>query len=251
MRPDGQRENTVLDGRVRVRQPVHGYRAAIDPVLLAAAVPARAGQRALDLGTGVGTAALCLAARTRGVRVDGIELQPALAALAAENVRLNGCEARVDLRQGDLTRRAAWPPPNAYDHVLANPPHQAEGTGTDSPDPSKHRANREEAGDLGRWIAAAKRHLKTDGRLILIHRADRLGDILAGLEDGFGGAIVYPLWPGGKRGGPAKRVIVAAVKGGRSPLTLHPGLILHDNSGAYTAEAEAVLRHATPLPWKA
>lgn len=250
MNPDTVNENSLLDGRLRLRQPKRGYRAAIDPVLLAAAVPAKSGQKALDLGTGVGTAALCLAVRVAGLAVDGIEIQPVLAALAAENVALNGLGDRVDLRLGDLRRRTRWPSPNTYDHVLANPPYHPTGRGTASPDPGKERANREDETDLAAWIAGARRFLKPGGRLTMIHRADRLDDLLTTVTADFGGIEVVPLWPGGPGGGPAKRVILRAVKGGKSPLTLWPGLILHDGSGGYTIKAEAVLRHGSALPAK-
>jgi tRNA1(Val) A37 N6-methylase TrmN6 len=71
--PEGQSEDMLLGGRVRLRQPVAGYRVAIDPVFLAAAVPAVPGDRALDVGCGTGAAAICLAVRVPDCRVTGIE----------------------------------------------------------------------------------------------------------------------------------------------------------------------------------
>ena len=82
--------NDFLGGRVRLYQPVKGYRAGVDPVLLAAAVPARAGDHVLELGCGAGQALLCLAARVPGLRLTGVELQAAYADLARRNGALNG-----------------------------------------------------------------------------------------------------------------------------------------------------------------
>ena len=88
-------EHTVLGGRLKLHQPAEGYRAAIDPVLLAASVPCRAGEKILDLGTGIGTAALCLLARTSGVKMVGIDIQDDLIGLAIKNAGLNDLQDDV------------------------------------------------------------------------------------------------------------------------------------------------------------
>ncbi|CAA7627748.1 O-methyltransferase [Candidatus Terasakiella magnetica] len=239
-------EDTILGGRVRLTQPAQGYRAAIDPVLLAAMVPGQAGERALDLGCGVGAAALCLAVRVPGLAVTGLEIQPALAALARRNAEANGCSSRFGVEEGSA---AAPPPPVAlggFDHVLTNPPYLEKGRGTPPPGQSKATANMEGEVDLAAWIRAASGLLKPKGRLTMIQRADRLGHILAAMQArGLGGITVVPLWP--KPGRPAARVIVTARKGARTPLVLLPGLVLHRADGAYTDEAEAVLRHGAAL----
>jgi tRNA1(Val) A37 N6-methylase TrmN6 len=241
--PFATSDDRLLGGRVRLRQPLHGYRAAIDPVLLAAAVPAVEGDSVLDLGCGVGAAALCLLARLTGVRVTGLEVQPELAALARENAASNGFADRFTVVEGSLLA----PPPlvqDGYDHVMTNPPFLAEGSGTRAPVLSKATANMEEGEvDLGAWIKAAAKLLRPKGRLALIHRADRLGEVLNALgRRGLGEVRVLPLWP--RAGRPAGRVIVTARKGVRTPLELLPGLVLHGEGGAYTEAAEAVLRRA-------
>src|SRR5262249_57456631 len=98
-------DDAILGGQLRLRQPAKGYRTGIDPVFLAAAAPPAA--TALDLGCGAGAAALCLAWRRPGVAVAGLELQPALAALARKNVQRNNLEGRVVIHEGDLLQ----PPP--------------------------------------------------------------------------------------------------------------------------------------------
>jgi len=241
-------EDGLLGGRVRLRQPVGGYRAAIDPVLLAAAVTAAPGERVLDLGCGVGAAALCLLARQPSLHVTGLELQPVLADLARDNAGRNGCADRFTV----VTGSALAPPPEiapaGFAQVISNPPFVAAGRGTRPPDGSKALAHIEDGFDLADWIRAAARALAPKGRLWLIHRADRLESLLAAFAGrGLGEVRVLPLWP--KPGRPASRILVSARKGARTPLALLPGLMLHREDGAYTAEAEAVLREAAGISW--
>lgn len=236
-------EDRMLEGRVRLRQPTDGYRAAIDPVFLAAAVPVKANQRVLDVGCGAGAAALCLLARMRTAEVVGLELQEDLAALAVANAELNGVSERFFVIEGDLRAPPHDLAPESCDHVMANPPYTVKGRGTAPPDEGKARAHVEEA-DLDVWIDFCLRMVKMKGTVTMIHRAERLDDVIAAFH-GEAGISVYPLWP--KRGVAAKRVIVQARKGVRTPSRILPGLVLHDGEGNFTPEADAVLRDGAPL----
>ncbi|MBU0724804.1 MAG: methyltransferase [Alphaproteobacteria bacterium] len=237
-------EDALLGGRVRLRQPAQGYRAAIDPVLLAAAVPARPGERVVEAGCGAGAAALCLLARLPEISVLGLEIQPEMAALARLNAGLNDVADRFQILDGDVA--APLPEPQKADHVMMNPPFLPPGRGTAPPGVAKAVAHIEGEADLPAWVGFAARQLKHRGSVTIIHRADRLADTLAALAlQGLGSVVVLPLWPG--EGKPAKRVIVQARKGGRAPLVLLPGLILHRPDGGFTDRAEAVLRDAASL----
>ncbi len=235
--------DTLLGGRVRLRQPAEGYRVAIDPVLLAAAVPARPGSRVMDLGCGVGAAALCLLSRVPEAEATGWEIQEDLAALARENGRLNGCRRQFHVVLGDISDRGAALA-GTCDEVMCNPPHQPAAAPA-APDPAKARATHEGGTALEDWIEAALFHARPKGGITLIHRADRLDDLLAAFRGRAGGIVVFPLWPG--RGKPAKRVILRAVKGSEAPLRLATGLTLHRDDGTFTPEAEAVLRDGEGL----
>lgn len=240
----------VLDGRVTVTQPSDGYRVAIDPVFLAAAVEVDPGARVLDLGCGVGTASLCLAARVADATIVGLDREPVFIAFAKANAISNACGPRVDFLLGDLL----MPPVElasqelavaSFDHVMANPPYLKRGTATASAHPLKAAATVEGAAALQDWVDAAARHLKPGGGLTMIHRADRLPDLIAALAPAFGAIRILPLLP--KTGVAPKRVILkAALGGGGKPVEL-PGFILHEPDGRFTAAADNVLRAGAAL----
>ena len=239
-------DDSFLDGRLRVLQPRAGYRAATDPVFLAAAVPARMGETALDLGCGAGVAGLCLAARVPGVRLAGVELQSDYAELARRNAARNHVE--IEVIEADI---AALPPElraRNFDHVIMNPPWYRGDS------PRAHDAGRDaalrEAAPLAVWTDAGLRRLRPGGRLTVIQLAERLGEILAAL-DGRASAVVLPL--AAREGAEAGRVIVQARKGARAPLRLLAPLVLHSGSAHagdgedFTPAANAVLRGGAPL----
>lgn len=232
--------DSLLGGKVIFYQPVEGYRAAIDPVLLAAAVPARAGDHVLDIGAGAGAASLCLARRVPECRITGLEIDPALVSIARTNAAENGFGEWLEFFAGNVAAPPFELRPGSFDAVMLNPPYRAEATGTASPQERKRRANEEGEADLGVWLGTALEMVKPKGSIALVHRADRLDEILARLHGKAGEIAILPLWP--KAGKPAKRVIMRARKGIRSGATLLPGLVLHEADGRYTASAEAVLR---------
>lgn len=233
-------ENTVMGGRVKLLQPRRGYRIAIDAVLLAAATDVKPGESVLDLGAGVGAVGLCLARRVSGCDVTGIELQPALAALAERNAVLNDAADRVRTVVHDLAHPLP-PGMGPFDHVVTNPPYLPAAVADPSPDRSKALATVESSADLARWLTVATGALKPAGSLLVIHRSDRLDEIVAALVRlGWGDVAV-------KRLSPAARVLVRARR--TDGLRLHdsPPLLLHRSDGGYTDEAEAILRLGQPL----
>lgn len=233
-------EDALLGGRVRLLQPARGYRVAVDAVLLAAAVEAQAGDRVLDLGAGVGSVGLCLAARVPDCAIVGIELQPELAALARRNAALNGVEDRINTRIHDV----AAPLPvdlGLFDHVVTNPPYLAAAVADPSPNRGKALATVESSADLARWLEVAASALTPAGTLLAIHRSDRLEEIAGHLARlGLGDIAV-------KRLPPAARVLVRARRAAGLRRTEVAPFTLHRADGGYTEEAEAVLRHSQPL----
>lgn len=239
-------EDELLGGRVTIVQPAGGYRAAIDPVLLAAAVPGESGERVLDVGSGSGAAALALAARVEGVRVTGLEAQADLAALARESARKSGLDGQVDFLEGDLLDPPDALTPGSFDHVMANPPYLAAGSGNPPPQAARRLATVEGDARLVDWLGFMLAMVRGGGSITVIHRHDRAEEVLAGLAKGAGGIVVFPLWPKPAQQA-AKRVIIRAVKGGEGETRTAQGLVLHAEDGAYTPEAEAILRGGNAL----
>ncbi len=234
---------TLLGGRVRHDQLATGHRTGIEPVLLAASIPARPGERVLEGGTGSGAALLCLAGRVGGIAGIGIERDPALAALARTNIAANGFTA-LTVQEGDLAAARA---DGTFDHAFANPPWHAPA-GTASPDPRQETARRGGVGLLALWAARLAAPLRHRGTLTFALAAAALPEGLAALTaSGCGSPSVLPLWP--RAGRPARLLLLRGIKGGRGPCVLLPGLVLHRQGGGYTAEAEAILRAGAPLPF--
>jgi len=242
-------EDAVLGGRLVLRQPLKGHRVGHDAILLAAACSARPGDRLVDLGAGVGAAALAVALRIEDLVVTMVEIDPALVILARENAASNGLAERaraVQLDVGAMSAAfvAAELAPGGADHVLMNPPFNA----AQNPSPDRGRRLAYAAADdtLGVWLGAVAGLLRPGGTLTLIWRADGLSEVLAALAADFGAVTVLPVHP--RPDAAAIRVLIRAIKASRGPLSLLPGLILADATGRPTAQTETVLREGAVLP---
>jgi len=230
-------EDGFLGGRLRLRQPKSGHRAGHDAILLAAATAAREGDRVVDFGAGVGAAGLAVARRVAGIELVLVEIDRRLAELARGNAVLNGLPAGVvvlDVESGPEQFAACGLPPDSADVVLMNPPFNDPARHRASPDKARERAHVASATTLENWIHAARRILKSGGILTLIWRADALAGILAALDRGFGSLRILPVHGDAA---PAIRVLVSAVKGGKAPSALYPGLMLNEAPAAENSSA--------------
>jgi tRNA1(Val) A37 N6-methylase TrmN6 len=228
---------TFLDGKVKVAQPEQGFRSGLDAVMLAAAVPAVAGENALELGAGAGTASLCLWARVSDIAITGIEKDEGLAALARDNAQANGASCRFVA--GDI-----FDLPTDYKHgfdqVFCNPPFHGEGL---APPDAARAAALHDDGRLADWLTLGLQRTISGGYFTAILRADRLNEALAALPER--GVCAFALWP--RAGQTPKRIIVQARQGSRAPFALLPGLVLHHEDGGWTDEADTVLRRGNAL----
>jgi tRNA1Val (adenine37-N6)-methyltransferase len=239
--PAATTSDHLLGGRVKYVQPKDGLRASLDPVLLAAAIPARAGDRVLEGGTGAGAALLCLTARIAGIGGLGIDRDPGLLRLARVNAVANAWPDLV-FAAGDL---AASPVGGQFDHAFANPPYHG-ADGTQSPSGAREAAKRALPGQLPIWVEALSRPLRHHGTLTLILSPDMLEPALVAMRArNVPAECVFPIWP--KAGRAARFVLVQGKKNGRASMLLANGLILHTDTGAFRPEAELILRDAAAL----
>ncbi|MBX7249158.1 MAG: methyltransferase [Caulobacteraceae bacterium] len=245
-------DDRLLGGRVRLLQPARGYRAGMDAALLAAAIDARSGERVLEAGCGAGAVLFQAAVRQPEARFVGVERDLDALALAERNVALNGAQDRVSVRAGDIGRGFAGqgflkPGEATFDVAVANPPFFDDPDALRAPAPEKRGAWIADAG-LDAWTRFLLKAVREGGRVVLIHRAERLADLLALMGATAGSFQIRPVHPFADA--PAKRVLVRAVKAGKAPLMLLPPLILHDRRGdKHTAEADAIFRGEAGLGW--
>jgi tRNA1(Val) A37 N6-methylase TrmN6 len=242
-------EDRLLGGRLRLRQGADGYRAGMDAMLLAAGCDAKPGETVADAGCGAGAAMLAAAVRHPGASFVGVERDPAALELARANIIINGLGERVTAIAGDVAEpfsRLGRPP---FDAALANPPFFDDPTALRPPSPARRAAWIAPEGLLA-WLTFLAKAVRDGGVVTVIHRADRLGDLLGGLSLSFGSFQIRPVSP--FEDAPAKRVVVRAVKTGKAPLRLLPPLVLHsrDVSAKHTPLAEAILRGDAALDWE-
>jgi len=236
-----------LGGRLSLAQPQKGYRAGMDAALLAAACDAGPGQRVIEAGCGAGAALLSAAVRRPESRFTGIERDPEALALCLENIAANSLSAQVQALEGDVGHKLAALGLEPFDAGLANPPFFDDPDAIRGPAPEREGAWIADGG-LEAWTRFLLKAVREGGTITLIHRADRLADILTLLGTGAGSFRIRPVQPFAEE--PAKRVLVRAVKTGKAPLALLPALVLHDRSGGkHTAEADAILRGEAALSW--
>ncbi len=235
--------DAFLGGRLRLCQPRRGYRAGLDPVLLAAAVPAEAGQSVLDLGTGVGTALLCLGTRVTGLFLSGVEIQERYAEIARLNAQRSGIA--LDILTGNVAAMPAVLRSRRFDHVISNPPFFDRRGGTASRDAERESAKGETLA-LAEWVTAGAKRLAPRGHMTLIQKADRLPDLLGAMASTVGSLKIRPIQP--RIGRPASLVIVQGIKGGRAPARIEAPLVLHEgdvhraDGDDYSPAARAILR---------
>ena len=234
-------QDYLLDKKVKIFQPIDGYRASTDAVLLSA-MPAviKAGDKILDIGSGTGAISLCLAERVKKLNASilGLDIQPELVELANLSAKENGFDflhfENIDIRH----KMPDHIPYCSFSHVFSNPPYSL----NDMPSPNKSKATAHNLScfTLGEWIKFCIKMAAPKGFIYLVNRAEAIDETLATLYGKAGNIQVFPLFS--KKGQAAKRVLISAQKDSKAPTVIHAGLIIHDDDGAYSPQANAILR---------
>lgn len=240
-----------LGGQLRLRQPRYGYRAGVDPVFLAASVVAKPGESLLDLGCGVGTAAICAGWRVPGLQLSGLERQAPYAVLARRNAAENGLQMTVHV--GDLAVPPAELRQMQFDHVIANPPYFRRDASVRAVAEDREGALGEET-PLALWVQMAARRCRQGGDVTFIHRAERLPELLGAFASCLGSLELKPLTP--RRGRESQLFLLRGRKGGRAAFRLHAGLLMHEapfhsaDRSDFTPEVSRILREGFPLTFE-
>jgi tRNA1(Val) A37 N6-methylase TrmN6 len=245
-------EDAFLGGALKITQPAAGYRAGLDAVLLAAAAPLTGGsaQQVLDVGAGVGVVGLAVARRVAEASVTMIEKDTTQAHLCRANIVRNGLAQRARVLVADVTRPLGEQPQlgelaESFDHVLANPPFQIEGTATASASPLKAAASAMRRDQLRDWLRFMAAMARPGATATMIHRADSLNHVLEAFSGRFGRLIVFPIFP--RAATAAQRVLVQGIKGSRARLEMRPGLVLHQDGHGFRPEVDLILRGGASL----
>jgi tRNA1Val (adenine37-N6)-methyltransferase len=232
--------DTILDGRITLIQPAHGYRFSIEAILLGRFARANARERVLELGAGCGVVSIMIAALHRPREVVAIEIQPPLAATIARSAALNGLKS-VNAVCADLRdRKVAGVEPAGFDLIVANPPFRAAAAGRENPDHSRRVARGESAAGLEDFVAAARRYGRRGARVAFVFTARRSAELISAMRskqlEPKRIRFVHP-----RIAMPASVMLLEARVGGGVEVTIEPPLILYDRPGIYSAEARAIL----------
>ena len=231
-------QTTLLNGRVKLLQPSFGLRASTDSVLLASVLRAKAGESILDMGCGTGSVGLCALERLGdlNLKLTGIDIQADLVAVACKNAQ------NQKFITGDITDKTHFAA-ESFDHILLNPPYFEDGKKQPSANESRDIAFR--TNNFKSWIASALHWVKQGGSVSVIHKPDALDQILAHASGKFGAIEVFPIYS--KHNASAIRVVVTMVRNRKTPMIIHPPVILFNEDGSESARSKAILRDARGL----
>ncbi|MCT4654760.1 MAG: methyltransferase [Cohaesibacter sp.] len=248
-------EDQFLGGKISLYQPRKGHhRSGTDAVLLAACVPAKKGQLVVDLGSGVGAAGLCVAARVEGISLLAAEIDKQVAAIALANVCRPDSRAFLsaasvlccDVALRGEARMKAGLYENMADHVIANPPYYRPEKFQSSPNQSRALAHMLTDKGMEPWFRTAVSILRKGGTFSVVQRADELPELLRLMEGRFGNITVQPF--SARDGEPAHRVVVQGKKQSKAPFRLLPPLaLLEAESDKPSARIDAIHRHGEAI----
>ncbi|MDB5478297.1 MAG: methyltransferase, partial [Alphaproteobacteria bacterium] len=231
--------DSLYQGRCTLEQPAKAYRFGTDAMLLAASIHAKPREKVLELGCGVGAVLLAGHVRLPKTRFVGIEREAKYAELAQKNVERNKAGELVSIIKGDIADKALFKNLGSFDHVIANPPYYETGRHSGALGLLRRVARQHEPDDLEMWLQSANRFLKPKGSVIFIHSAEKLDELMVGLKKFCGAIRVFPFWP--QEGQSCKRIIIHALKGSKTPLSIMPGIVMHQHNGAYTKRADEIV----------
>ena len=232
---EGERVDDLERSNLKIIQDPKKFCFGMDAVLLTGFVKARKGDRVLDMGTGTGIIPILLSAKTEAAHFEALEIQEESADMARRSVSLNGLSEKIHITTGDIKEAGSIYGPASFQVVTCNPPYMIDDHGIKNPDEPKAIARHEILCSFDDVAGEASKVLENGGKFFLVHRPFRLAEIIVklsakGLEPKRM-QLVYPYIDK-----EPNMVLIEAVKGGRSRLTVEKPLIIFKEPGVYTDE---------------
>lgn len=234
-------QDYLLNKRIKIFQPVDGYRASTDAIMVSALISqVKEEDYFLDVGSGTGAISLCLAERFKNKQphIIGIEKQPELVELANMSAASNGFEKFLHYYEGDIKEKQTFLKPGSFHHVISNPPYSDHDM--PSPNSSKAMAHNHFEFNLTEWIKFCVKMLRPQGMFYIINRAESINEILYALHNKCGAIKLIPLFT--KETNKAKRIMIIAKKASKTPTEILPALTVHTKENEYTQKAFQILR---------
>lgn len=231
----------LLDKQIKIFQPVDGYRASTDAIILSSVISkVKKNDNILDVGSGTGAISLCLAHRFKSssISIMGMELQEELCCLSNLSSEENNFSSFLQYINCNIKNKPKSIEFCSFSHVITNPPYSE----NDLPSPNKSKATAHNLDNfsLSEWIKFCIKMLKPKGFFYMINRAEAIDDILYNIKGKLGNIKVVPIYS--KENQDAKRVIVIAQKDSKAATSINKGLIVHNADGKYSQIANAILR---------
>ena len=232
--PGERLDDLQLNGLELIQDPKK-FCFGVDAVFLSDFVKIKAGERALDLGTGNGIIPILLSEKTQGRHFTGLEIQPESADMAARSVAYNHLEDRVSIVTGDIKDATNIFGASSFDVVTCNPPYMTDQHGIKNDGDAKTIARHEVLCNLEDVVSQTAKLLRPGGRCYFVHRPFRLVEILSTMSrykvEPKRMQLVYPYVDK-----EPNMVLIEGMRDGKSRITVEKPLIVYQNPGVYMPE---------------
>jgi len=236
--PDETLEDLRIKGHFII-QKKEAFRFGVDAILLSHFVKVKRNQRVLDMGTGTGILPILIAAKTEASWITGLEIQADIAAMARRSVEGNGLAHRIEIVEGDIKNVTSLLGAATYDVVVTNPPYTRVGSGLKNPQDSKAVARHELYCTLEDVLKNGVKMLKPQGEFYMVHRPDRLTDIMEGMRRlKLEPKVLRMVSP--REGDAPSLILIKGIKNGKPGLIIMPQLNIYDRDGHYTPETQLI-----------